>query len=73
MPILNRAAQMQEEVAGWRRHLHQTPELNFDVYQTADFVTEKPIFTLPDSRRAMASVHRYVRNVALWLGGRLQS
>jgi hippurate hydrolase len=41
MPILNRAAEMQEEVAGWRRHLHQTPELNFDVFQTAAFVTEK--------------------------------
>jgi hippurate hydrolase len=41
MPILNRAAEMQVEVAGWRRHLHQTPELNFDVFQTAAFVTEK--------------------------------
>lgn len=41
MPILNRAAEMQEEVTGWRRHLHQTPELNFDVFQTAAFVTEK--------------------------------
>ena len=41
MPILNRAAEMQEEVAGWRRHLHQTPELNFDVFNTATFVTEK--------------------------------
>jgi hippurate hydrolase len=41
MPILNRAAEMQDEVAGWRRHLHQTPELNFDVFKTADFVTEK--------------------------------
>ncbi|CDX45324.1 Hippurate hydrolase [Mesorhizobium sp. ORS 3359] len=41
MPILNCAAEMQEEVAGWRRHLHQTPELNFDVFQTAGFVTEK--------------------------------
>jgi hippurate hydrolase len=41
MPILNRAAEMQEEVAGWRRHLHQTPELNFDVFETAAFVTEK--------------------------------
>ncbi|TIS11284.1 MAG: amidohydrolase, partial [Mesorhizobium sp.] len=41
MPILNRAAEMQEEVAGWRRHLHQTPELNFDVFQTAAFVTDK--------------------------------
>ncbi|RWX70290.1 amidohydrolase [Mesorhizobium sp. M4B.F.Ca.ET.089.01.1.1] len=41
MPILNRAAEMQDEVAGWRRHLHQTPELNFDVFQTAAFVTGK--------------------------------
>ena len=41
MPILNRAAEMQEEVAGWRRHIHQTPELNFDVFETAAFVTAK--------------------------------
>ncbi len=41
MPILNRAAEMQEEIAGWRRHLHQNPELNFDVFKTADFVTQK--------------------------------
>ncbi|RUW58350.1 M20 aminoacylase family protein [Mesorhizobium sp. M7A.F.Ca.US.008.03.1.1] len=41
MPILNRAAEMQDEVAGWRQHLHQTPELNFDVFKTAAFVTEK--------------------------------
>ncbi|RTM09373.1 MAG: amidohydrolase [Hyphomicrobiales bacterium] len=41
MPILNRAAEMQEEVTGWRRHLHKTPELNFDVFQTAGFVADK--------------------------------
>jgi hippurate hydrolase len=41
MPILNRAAEMQDEVAGWRRHLHQNPELNFDVFKTADFVVER--------------------------------
>ncbi len=41
MPILNRAAEMQEEVAGWRRHLHSKPELGFDVFETAGFVTEK--------------------------------
>ncbi|HEV2506288.1 MAG TPA: M20 aminoacylase family protein [Mesorhizobium sp.] len=41
MPILNRAAELQEEVAGWRRHIHQKPELNFDVFETAAFVTEK--------------------------------
>jgi hippurate hydrolase len=41
MPILNRAAEMQNEVAAWRRHLHKNPELNFDVFQTAAFVTDK--------------------------------
>ena len=41
MPILNRAADMQDEVAGWRRHLHQTPELGFDVIATAGFVTDR--------------------------------
>lgn len=32
-----------------------------------DFVTEPPVYVLPNDARAMASVHRYVRNVALWL------
>ncbi|WP_315919082.1 M20 aminoacylase family protein [Mesorhizobium sp. SP-1A] len=41
MPILNRAAEMQEEVAAWRRHLHSNPELNFDVVETAAFVADK--------------------------------
>lgn len=35
-----------------------------------DFVTEAPVHVLPRTPRAMASVHRYVRNVALWLAGR---
>jgi amidohydrolase len=41
MPILNRAAEMQQEVAGWRQHLHTIPELNFDLHKTSAFVTEK--------------------------------
>ena len=41
MPILNRAAEMQGEIAEWRRHLHRHPELNFDVVKTADFVAGK--------------------------------
>lgn len=41
MPVLNRAAELQDEVAGWRRHLHRTPELNFDVFETAAFVAGK--------------------------------
>ena len=41
MPILNRAAEMQDEITGWRRQIHQTPELGFDVHNTAGFVAEK--------------------------------
>jgi len=52
---------------------HHFADYNWDARRgSPDFVTEKPAFTLPDSRREMASVHRYVRNVALWLAGRLQ-
>ncbi|MBO9402832.1 M20 aminoacylase family protein [Shimia sp. R9_3] len=38
MPIKNRFAEMQEEITGWRRHLHAHPELMFDVQETAAFV-----------------------------------
>ncbi|MEO0543540.1 MAG: M20 aminoacylase family protein [Pseudomonadota bacterium] len=41
MPILNRAAELQDEVKGWRRHLHENPELMFDVHETARFVEGK--------------------------------
>ncbi|MBW8284875.1 MAG: amidohydrolase [Rhizobium sp.] len=41
MPVLNRASELQGEVAAWRRHLHENPELLFDVYETAEFVAEK--------------------------------
>ncbi len=41
MPILNRAAELQEEVTQWRRHIHQRPELLFDVENTAAFVETK--------------------------------
>src|SRR5690349_1752867 len=41
MPILNRAAEMQDEITGWRRHIHRTPELGFDLFQTADFVAAR--------------------------------
>jgi amidohydrolase len=41
MPILNRASEMQQDVAGWRRRLHKQPEIGFDVASTAAFVAEK--------------------------------
>jgi amidohydrolase len=41
MPILNRANELQEEVTAWRRHLHQNPEILYDVFDTAAFVSTK--------------------------------
>ncbi|MCO5145146.1 MAG: M20 family metallopeptidase [Aquamicrobium sp.] len=41
MPILNRAAELHDEVTGWRRHLHAMPEILYEVHETAAFVAEK--------------------------------
>ena len=41
MPIKNRLAETHAEITAWRRHLHQHPELLFDVHETAKFVEEK--------------------------------
>ncbi|CAN7248975.1 M20 family metallopeptidase [Pararhizobium sp. LjRoot235] len=41
MPLLNRAAELQNEVTEWRRHLHTMPELLFAVENTAAFVENK--------------------------------
>lgn len=41
MAILNSATEISAEVSEWRQHLHQNPELMFDVHNTAAFVEEK--------------------------------
>src|SRR5262245_26163171 len=41
MPIVNRVADLKDEIAGWRHHLHANPELRYDVHQTAATVAEK--------------------------------
>lgn len=41
MPILNRAAELQDEVTEWRRHIHERPELLYAVENTAAFVAAK--------------------------------
>jgi len=51
---------------------HHFADYNWDPRRgSPDFVTEAPVYRLPDVPLAMASVHRYARNVALWLAGRL--
>ncbi|MBJ3784772.1 M20 aminoacylase family protein [Devosia sediminis] len=41
MPVLNRVAEFQPEIAAWRRDLHAHPEVLFDVHRTAGVVAEK--------------------------------
>src|SRR5690242_21802986 len=41
MPIINSVAAMQDEVTGWRRDIHENPEILYDVHRTAGVVAEK--------------------------------
>jgi len=41
MPIINRVADLADEIAAWRRDFHENPELLFDVHRTAGIVAEK--------------------------------
>lgn len=41
MPVVNRIAELADEVALWRQDLHRHPELLFDVHRTASVVEQK--------------------------------
>lgn len=41
MPVVNRIADFAEDMKTWRRHLHQIPELSFDLPQTAAYVADR--------------------------------
>ncbi len=41
MPVINHVAALHDEVTGWRRDLHENPELLYDVHRTAAMVAEK--------------------------------
>jgi len=41
MPIINRVADLADEIASWRRDFHEHPELQFDVHRTAGIVAQK--------------------------------
>ena len=41
MPIVNRIADLQGEIAAWRQDIHAHPELLYDVHRTAAAVAEK--------------------------------
>ena len=41
MPIVNRIADLHNEIKAWRHDLHAHPELRYDVHRTAASVAEK--------------------------------
>jgi hippurate hydrolase len=41
MPVVNRVAALQDEIAAWRRDFHEHPELLYEVHRTAGIVAEK--------------------------------
>jgi amidohydrolase len=41
MPIINRVADLADEITAWRRDFHENPELLYDVHRTAGIVAEK--------------------------------
>ena len=41
MPIVNRVADFQNDIAAWRQDIHENPELLYDVNRTAGLVAEK--------------------------------
>jgi amidohydrolase len=41
MPVINRVADLADEIAVWRRDFHAHPELLFDVHRTAGIVADK--------------------------------
>ena len=41
MPVNNRIAARADAIKGWRHHLHQNPEIMYEVQETAAFVADK--------------------------------
>lgn len=41
MPVINRIAELADEIAGWRQDFHAHPEILFDVVRTAGVVEQK--------------------------------
>jgi amidohydrolase len=41
MPVINRLAEMHDQITAWRRDLHENPELDFDVHRTAGLVARR--------------------------------
>lgn len=41
MPVKNRFAELKDEITGWRRDMHENPEILFETHRTSALVAEK--------------------------------
>src|ERR1700730_8296702 len=41
MPIINRVADLHDEITAWRRDIHENPEILYEVHRTAGIVADK--------------------------------
>jgi len=41
MPIINRMAELHDEITEWRKEIHENPELDYAVHETAANVAAK--------------------------------
>ncbi|MGI5088596.1 amidohydrolase, partial [Treponema denticola] len=41
MDILKKVKEIEKDIISWRRHLHQNPEVGFELPNTIDFVCKK--------------------------------
>lgn len=41
MPVVNRVADLQTDIAGWRQDIHAHPEILYEVHRTAAFVADR--------------------------------
>ena len=41
MPVINSISNMKNDMQKWRRHLHRSPELGFEEYETSNFISKK--------------------------------
>ena len=57
MAILNSIAGFENDMAKWRRHLHQNPELGRDCYKTAEYI---------QGATAIAGAHAVTELLCIW-------